>query len=282
MLRIALPNKGSLSEATVNMLSEAGYHCRRSSRELMLTDLENELEFIFLRPRDIAIYVNSGILDLGITGRDLYLDSETSVHELLSLGFGKSTFRYAIPTASTLTPDEFHGLRIATSYPNLVRQDMKRRSVDTSVIELDGAVEISIRLGVADAIADVVESGRTLKEAGLKVVGEPVLKSEAVVIARAQKTEQDDQVQTFLKRLQGIVVARDYVMIEYDIPRNLLEKGCLITPGIESPTIAPLNDPKWIAVKAMSLRKGINNIMDQLADLGAKGILVTEIRTCRI
>jgi ATP phosphoribosyltransferase len=282
MLRIALPNKGSLSEKAITLVGEAGYQCQRTGRELMVTDNDNEIEFVFLRPRDIAVYVSSGIFDLGITGRDLFLDSERKVHELLPLGFGGSTFRYAIAKDKDLTPDQFGGLRIATSYPNIVKQDMARRGLDVKVVTLDGAVEISVRLGVADAIADVVSSGRTLVEAGLKVVGEPILKSEAVVIANDPAIADSSLVKTFLDRLQGIVVARDYVMIEYDVPRNELKQACTITPGIESPTVAPLNDPAWVAVKAMTHRKGINGIMDDLAALGAKGIMVTDIRTCRL
>jgi ATP phosphoribosyltransferase len=282
MLRIALPNKGSLSEKAITLVGEAGYQCLRTGRELMVTDNDNEIEFVFLRPRDIAVYVSSGIFDLGITGRDLFLDSERKVHELLPLGFGGSTFRYAIAKDKDLTPAQFGGLRIATSYPNIVKQDMARRGLDVKIVTLDGAVEISVRLGVADAIADVVSSGRTLVEAGLKVVGEPILKSEAVVIANDPAIAESSLVKTFLDRLQGIVVARDYVMIEYDVPRSELKQACTITPGIESPTVAPLNDPAWVAVKAMTRRKGINGIMDDLAALGAKGIMVTDIRTCRL
>ncbi len=282
MLRIAIPNKGSLSDKAVTLIDAAGYSCLRGGRELIMTDTENDIEFVFLRPRDIAVYVSDGIFDLGITGRDLFLDSESDVHELLPLGFGGSTFRYAIPRDKDLGPDDFHDLRIATSYPNLVKQDMARRGVKVSIVRLDGAVEVSVRLGVADAIADVVSSGRTIVEAGLKIVGEPILKSEAVVISHNPAAAENPAVKTFLDRLQGIVVARDYVMIEYDIPKTVLEQACRLTPGIESPTVSPLTDAAWMAVKAMTRRKGINSLMDQLAGLGAKGILVTDIRTCRI
>lgn len=282
MLQIALPNKGSLSEDAVTLFKEAGYSCRRYGRELAVSDPANDIEFFFLRPRDIAVYVGDGILDLGITGRDLYIDSGVSVEELLALGFGKSSFYYALPADSSLSPDQFSGMRIATSYDNLVRQDLKNRGVDAQVVRLDGAVEISIRLGVADAIADVVESGRTLTEAGLKTVGDPVMLSEAVVIARSQSIVHQEPVRIMLDRLKGIIVAREYAMIEYDIPESLLEDACGITPGIESPTIAPLSEKGWVAVKSMTRRKGINQVMDTLAALGAKGIIVSSITSCRI
>lgn len=282
MLRIALPNKGALSEGTVSLLKKAGYKCKRYSRELMIIDHENDIEFIFLRPRDIAIYVSNGTFDLGVTGRDLFLDSQSQVHELMSLGFGKSTFRYALPKEKDLIPNQFSGLRIATSYPNLVQDDLKKRGVTASIVKLDGAVEISIRLGVADAIADVVESGRTLKEAGLKVVGDAIMHSEAVVISPNKTVAKHPDVTKMLKRLQGVVAARDYLVIEYDIPKDKLKEACLVTPGLESPTISPLSDKNWVAVKSMTKRKKTNSIMDMLDELGAKAIMVTEIMACRL
>ena len=282
MLEVAIPNKGSLSDDAVNLVRAAGYNCRRDEKDLMARDAENETEFFFLRPRDIATYVSTGVLQIGITGRDLAIDSGMPFVELLPLGFGKSTFRYAVPKDSKLTPDKFGGLRIATSYPALVERDLKKRGLKASIIKLDGAVEISVRLGVADAIADVVQSGRTLDQAGLKIVGDPILDSEAVVIARDAKTAKSPAVKLFLQRLSGIVTARDYIVVEYDIPRAKLKKACAITPGIEAPTISPLSEEGWVAVKSMAKRKLVNQILDGLAALGAKGIIVTDIRTCRL
>lgn len=282
MLKIALPNKGSLSDDAVRLIREAGYNCRRYSRELIVFDSRNQVEFVFLRPRDIAIYVRKGILDLGVTGRDLAMDSGADVTELLPLGFGRSDFCYAVPAETDLTPDQLDGRRIATSYPRLVMDDLTRRGITAEIIRLDGAVEISIRLGVADAIADVVQTGRTLHAAGLKVVGEPLLKSEAVLVARTAGIASDDQVHTFIERIRGIVVAREYVMVEYDIPETMLEMACMVTPGIEAPTVSPLSRKGWVAVKSMSPQKDVNQIMDSLTKIGARGIIVTDIRTCRI
>lgn len=282
MLQIALPNKGSLSEGAIELVREAGYRCKRDSRELVARDPDNDVEFYFLRPRDIAVYVGKGLLDLGITGRDLALDGDAEVAELMALGFGKSSFRYAVPKEKDLTPDSFDGLRIATSYPKLVQADMDKRGQKVTIVKLDGAVEISIQLGVADAIADVVQTGRTLEEAGLKIVGEVVLGSEAIVVSRDADFAADPDVRVFLDRLRGIIVAREFVMIEYDAPEALLEQASAITPGIESPTVSPLSKPGWVAVKAMASRVGINDVMDRLQGLGAKGIIVTDIRTCRI
>ena len=282
MLQVAIPNKGALSEESVALLRDAGYKCQRYGRELMVTDRENQIDFIFLRPRDIAQYVGNGVLELGITGRDLALDSAVAVTELLPLEFGRSRFCYAVPQESSLTPDRFGGLRIATSYPEIVRRDLAARGLEAKIVRLDGAVEISIRLGVADCIADVVESGRTLLEAGLRIVGEPLLHSEALLVGREPAVAELPAVRKMIARLRGVLVARAYAMIEYDIPRTALEEACRITPGIESPTISPLSNPDWVAVKAMILKKESNRIMDELYGIGARGIIVCNLSSCRI
>ncbi|MBS1370972.1 MAG: ATP phosphoribosyltransferase [Lentisphaeria bacterium] len=282
MLKMAIPNKGALSEDAVRLLGEAGYKCFRSSRELVVSDRVNDIDFVFLRPRDIALYVGNGVLDLGITGRDLQADSGAEVVELMPLEFGRSRFCFAVPKDSGLTVEKLGGLRIATSYPELLRRNLEQRGLDCTVVRLDGAVEISIRLGVADAIADVVESGTTLREAGLEIIGEPMLCSEAVLIGRSAEMQECHEVKKLIARLKGIIVAGSYAMMEYDIPRTALDAACAITPGIEAPTVAPLSNPDWVAVKSMVLRRECNRIMDELYEIGARGIIVTDIRSCRL
>lgn len=281
MLRVAVPNKGSLSEPAIEMLREAGYRQRRDHRELVLADPENDTEFFFLRPRDIATYVGSGQLDAGITGRDLLVDGDTEAEEILALGFGGSTFRYATVAGTATAVEQFQGRRIATSYPGIVRRDLDQRGVDAEVIRLDGAVETAVRLGVADVIADVVSTGTTLRQAGLEVVGDPILRSEAVLVRRTGAPS-TPQVEQLLRRLNGVIIARRYVMIDYDVRVEQVDAACAVTPGIESPTVSPLHDKGWVAVRAMVLRKDTNRIMDELWGLGARGILVTEILACRL
>jgi ATP phosphoribosyltransferase len=282
MLRVAVPNKGSLSEAASAMLTESGYRQRRDTRELVMVDADNEIEFFYLRPRDIAVYVGRGILDVGITGRDLYMDAEVNgdVEELLPLGIGASTFRFAGPVGHFSSLAELAGRRIATSYDGLLRGYLAENAIDAKVVRLDGAVESSVRLGVADAIADVVETGNTLKAAGMEIFGEPILRSEAVVIGRAGQTPVGLDV--LLRRLQGVLVARQYVMVDYDVPRELVEAACAITPGLESPTVSPLKDSDWVAVRSMVRKSTTNRVMDDLYDLGARAILVSTIHACRI
>ena len=281
MLRVAVPNKGALSESAAEILSEAGYRRRSDSKDLTVLDPANGVEFFFLRPKDIAIYVGSGELDLGITGRDLALDSGAPVDEILSLGFGRSTFRYAAPAGKEWSPEDLGGLRIATSYPNLVKADLASRGLDATVIRLDGAVEISIQLGVADAIADVVESGRSLRQNNLVAFGESLCDSEGVMIERAGSTSDDKTRKQLIARVQGVVFAQQYLMLDYDCPKSILDAAVEITPGIESPTLSPMADENWIAVRAMVSRKVHNTVMDELADLGAKAILASDIRSCR-
>ncbi len=282
MLQIAVPNKGALSERAVSLLTEAGYRCTRSGRELIVKDQENDVNFVFLRPRDIAVYVGKGVLDAGITGRDLTTDSNAPVVEIMPLEFGRSRFCFAAPAGSGMTPQDLSGKRIATSYPELLRKNLEKMGIDAEIVKLDGAVEISVKLGVADAIADVVESGRTLVEAGLAIIGEPMLKSEAVLVARSKEIASSPDVRILMGRIKGILLADTYAMIEYDIPRAQLAAVCAITPGIESPTVAPLSNPDWVAVKSMIRRQDSNRIMDELYAVGARGIIVTEIRSCRI
>ncbi|MBF6088118.1 ATP phosphoribosyltransferase [Nocardia cyriacigeorgica] len=281
MLRVAVPNKGALSESAVSILSEAGYRKRTDSRDLTVLDLANQVEFFFLRPKDIAIYVGSGELDLGITGRDLALDSAAPVTERLALGFGGSTFRYAAPAGRDWTVEDLAGKRIATSYPNLVLSDLAKRGIEAEVIRLDGAVEISIQLGVADAIADVVGSGRTLRQHNLVAFGASLCDSEGVLIEREGSDRDDKARNQLIDRVKGVVFAQQYLMLDYDCPKSLLDQAAQITPGLESPTVSPLTDPDWVAVRALVPRKLGNSVMDQLADLGAKAILATDIRSCR-
>ncbi|HXR68379.1 MAG TPA: ATP phosphoribosyltransferase [Dermatophilaceae bacterium] len=281
MLRIAVPNKGSLSEAAAEMLREAGYRGRRDPKELVLVDVDHDIEFFFLRPRDIAVYVGSGSLDGGITGRDLLLDSGASAVETMSLGFAASTFRYAARPGAATSVKDIDGKRVATSYAGLVSAHLAEHGVEADVVRLDGAVETAITLGVADVIADVVETGTTLRQQGLEVFGDPILRSEAVLIQREDSHAQG-ALDILGRRLQGVITARSYVMMDYDVRVELVEQACALTPGLESPTVSPLHERGYVAVRAMVPRNRTNQVMDDLYDLGARAILVTDIAACRL
>lgn len=281
MLRVAVPNKGSLADSSIQILKEAGYRQRTDSRDLVLIDYNNGVEFYYLRPRDIAVYVGSGELEAGITGRDLLIDSGAQASEILSLDFGQSTFRFAAPIDKDWDVNDIAGKRIATAYPGLVEHKLNSLGISAQIVRLDGAVESSVRLGVADVIADVVSTGNTLRQAGLKIFGEPILTSEAVVITRDETTVAPE-LEILIRRLQGVVTARRYVLLDYDIPKTLVERACAITPGLESPTISPLQKQDWVAVRAMVLRQETNRVMDELWAIGGRGILVTDIHACRL
>jgi ATP phosphoribosyltransferase len=285
MLRIAVPNKGSLSGPAAEMLHEAGYQQRRESKELRIVDPGNEVEFFYLRPRDIAIYVSSGRLDIGITGRDLLVDSGAGAEEILPLGFARSTFRFAAKPGTARGVADLEGRTVATSYEGIVESYLADNGIDASVVHLDGAVETAIELGVAEVIADVVETGTSLRNAGLEVFGDPIMTSEAVVIRRTgaePDEETEPKIQQFLRRLQGVLVARTYVMMDYDCRVEQLDKAVALTPGLESPTVSPLHNEGWVAVRAMVPAKEAQQIMDDLYDIGARAILTTAIHACRL
>ncbi|HEU5223715.1 MAG TPA: ATP phosphoribosyltransferase [Candidatus Lumbricidophila sp.] len=287
MLRIAVPNKGSLSETAAVMLAEAGYTGRRDPRDLIVADPRNDVEFFYLRPRDIATYVGSGALDVGITGRDLLLDSGSDASEITPLGFGDSTFRFAAPVGGTFTElADLEGKRVATSYPGLVGAFLERNGVTPGkLVKLDGAVESAVKLGVADAVADVVSTGATLRQAGLQIFGPVILESEAVLIGRTDRIADPavaPAVDVLVRRLHGVLVARQYVLIDYDVPTAQLEAATAIAPGFESPTISPLRDPEWSAVRVMIPRVDMNHVMDDLYALGARAILVSAIHAARL
>ncbi|MFC9919099.1 ATP phosphoribosyltransferase [Agromyces binzhouensis] len=279
MLRIAVPNKGSLSETAAQMLHEAGYTGRRDSRELVVADPRNGVEFFYLRPRDIATYVGSGALDVGITGRDLLLDSGSEAVEIAPLGFGDSTFRFAGPPGAYAELADLEDVRVATSYPGLVGDFLARHGVTAKLVKLDGAVESAVRLGVADAVADVVSTGSTLRKAGLDIFGPVILDSEAVLIGSGVERP---GTQTLVRRLQGVLVARQYVLVDYDVPVAKLEAATAAAPGFESPTVSPLHDPEWVAVRVMIPRIETNHVMDALYELGARAILVSAIHAARL
>ncbi len=280
LLRVAVPNKGSLSQSASEILRESGYRQRNDSKELTLIDAENGVEFFYLRPRDIALYVGEGTLDVGVTGRDLLRDSGAKADEVLELGFGRSRFHFAGPAGKFSDLGQLAGTRIATSYVGVVRAFLEERGIDATVTRLDGAVETSIQLGVADVIADVVETGSTLRQAGLETFGDVILESEAVLITRTGSVPSGFEI--FRRRLEGVLVARSYVMMDYDIKSEHVAAAVALTPGIESPTVSPLHREGWVAVRAMVPRAGAQRLMDELFDLGARGILLTDIHACRL
>ena len=280
MLRIAVPNKGTLSQPASQMLRDAGYRQRTDPKDLICRDEAHQVEFFYLRPRDIATYVGSGDLDLGITGRDLLVDSGVPAEEVLDLNFGGATFRWAAEPGAIGSVEEIGGRRIATAYPGVVERYLAEQDLKADVVRLDGAVENAVRLGVADLIADVVETGATLRQAGLATFGEPLLRSSAIVIGHPGSAPAG--VAQLVRRLQGVLVARSYVMVAYDVRADLLAQATALTPGIESPTVSPLHREGWVAVQAMVRRAEVHRIMDQLYELGGRAILVTDISNCRL
>ena len=247
MLRIAVPNKGMLSEPAWNMLSEAGYRLRSNPRQLVVEDPDNDIELFYLRPLDIAVYVGRGTIDVGITGHDLLLNSGTEASEHMELGFGASTFRFAAPNDSDFhTLQDIQGKRVGTSFDKLVHDYLVAHGIEAETIHLDGAVESSVQLGVADLIADVVSTGTTLRNAGLRIFADPIM------------------------------------LMDYDIPVGKVAAAVAVTPGFESPTVSPLHDKQWNAVRVMVPKAKVNQLMDKLYEVGARAIIVTALQASRM
>ena len=283
MLRIAVPNKGMLSEPAWTLLSEAGYRLRSNPRQLVVVDEDNGIELFYLRPLDIAVYVGRGTIDIGITGRDLLLNSGTEAVEHFPLGFGASTFRFAAPQESSIaTLDDIDGKRVASSFDKLVGDYLSARGIHADIIHLDGAVESSVQLGVADLIADVVSTGTTLRNAGLRIFSDPILHSQAILIRSPRIDQSDERLVVVQRRLQGVLTAQRYVLMDYDIPVDRLGDAVAVTPGFESPTISPLHDRQWSAVRVMVPKERVNILMDRLYDVGARGIIVTALQASRM
>lgn len=284
-LRVAIPNKGSLSAEAVRLLVDAGYRAHRDSRELRIMDTENDIVFFFQRPKDIATYVGSGELEVGITGLDLLVNADAPARSILDLGFAKSQFRFAAPAGGIRTVQELDGRRVATSFPTVVEKYLANLGIKVDLVRLDGAVENAIELGVADAVADVVETGESLRNAGLVPFGEPVMRSEAILIQSTRRAFTDEQtaaIRSLTNRLRGVLNSRIYVIMDYDCPKAVVEQACVLTPGTESPTISALADPAWVAVRSLVRRQEAQHIMDELEEIGAKGILVTALEGCRV
>lgn len=291
MLRIALPNKGTLAEPAATILRDAGYRQRFDSRDLSILDDEQDIEFFYLRPKDIAAYVASGDLHLGVTGTDMIDESGSRVRAVIGLGFGASQFRFAAPVGGLdgreWTLPDLEGRRVATSYPRIVRNHLMRHGVTADIVELDGAVEISVRLGLADAVADVVATGRTLSQHGLAPFGPAIIESQATLIEQEPDPDHHQPrdvlvaKEVFASRLQGVVYARKYVMVDYNCPKDLIEDAKRITPGIQAPTVAHLSDPDWFGVRALVPKRLANIVLDDLARLGTRAIMVSDLRSCR-
>ena len=281
MLRIAVPNKGALAEPAAAMLRAAGYRQRTDTKDLTLIDSDHGVEFYYLRPRDIAVYIGRGDLDVGITGRDMLLDSRAEASEIMELGFAGSRFRFAAPGGSSMSLADVEGRRVATSYPDLLAAYLDDNGITAELVKLDGAVESAIRLGVADVVADVVDTGTTLKRAGLELFGDPICTSEAVLIQRGG-AELPDGAESLKTRLRSVLVAQNFFMMDYNVDAEHLDRTLALAPGVEGPTVSTLAKGGWCAVRVLVPRKGAHLLMDRLYEAGARGILLTELAACRL
>jgi len=280
-LRIGIPSKGRLAEVAEGLLKEAGLSFRRSERTLFARCKEIPVDITFLRTDDIPVLCAEGAIDMGMVGADLVAETGAEVIKRLALGIGNCRLAVCVPESSPVkTAKDLHDARIATSFPNVTREYLKSHGAAAHVVTLSGSVEIMIALGVADAIVDLVETGSTLAANQLRILDE-IGNYETVLIQNQQKrhAELADRV---VRRLEGVVIARAYSLLEYNVPRTKLPEAEKITPGFNSPTVSALEDPSWCAVKVMVRRGQVIEIMERLEALGASAILETQIANCRL
>jgi len=280
-LRIGVPSKGRLSEIAGSLLSDAGLSFRRQDRSLFARVKDMPVDITFLRTDDIPVLCAEGAIDMGITGSDLVQEAEVDIETRMKLGVGKCRLALCIPEDSQWNSvADMKTCRVATSFPNVTKAYLKPHGVNPHLVNLSGSVEVMISLGVADAIVDLVETGSTLAANRLKIFAE-IGSYETVLIQNHQK-RMPEMADRIVRRLEGVVIARDYSLLEYNIPRSKLAKAEEITPGFNSPTVNALEDKDWCAVRVMVKRKGVIDAMERLDVLGASAILQTEIANCRL
>ncbi len=280
-LRIGIPSKGRLSEIAGQLLRQAGLNFRRQERSLFARVREIPVDITFLRTDDIPVLCSEGAIDMGITGSDLVAESQVDVLTRLQLGVGYCRLAVCVPEESSFEQvRDLHDCRVATTFPRLTQQYLQQRDSHVHLVELSGSVEIMVALGVADAIVDLVETGSTLAANHLRVFDE-IGRYESVLIQhrRCAHPELADRV---VRRLEGVVIARSYSLLEYNILRQHLAEAEQITPGFDSPTVNSLEDPAWCSVRVMVRQKDVIDAMERLEELGASAILETKIANCRL
>ena len=280
-LRIGIPSKGRLSDLASELLDEAGLNFRRQNRSLFARVRDMEIDIIFLRTDDIPVLCAEGAIDMGIAGSDSVLESEVDVATRLQLGVGKCKLALCVPESSKVSkPEQLNGSRIATSFPRVTQNYLSNHQATAHMVCLSGSVEIMIELGVADAIVDLVETGSTLAANRLRIV-DTIGHYETVLIQRKNcvNVELADRI---VRRLEGVVIARSYSLLEYNIPSEKLAEAEKVTPGFNSPTVNSLEEPNWHSVRVMVKRSAVIEAMERLEGLGASAILETEIKNCRL
>ncbi|MDG2467707.1 MAG: ATP phosphoribosyltransferase [Pirellulaceae bacterium] len=280
-LRIGIPSKGRLAVQSEELLNLAGFKFRRQDRSLFAKVRDAKIEITFLRSDDIPVLCDEGAIDLGITGSDLVEEAGGDVLTRMKLGVGKCRLALCVAEDSPITSaSDLESLRVATSFPNVTQNYLGKKGVQAHLVKLTGSVEVMISLGVADAIVDLVETGSTLVANRLRVIAE--IGEHETVLIQNQKQDEPELADQVVRRLEGVIIARSYSLLEYNIPREKLSAAEEITPGFNSPTVSGLEDDNWCAVRVMVKRKKIIAAMEALESLGAAAILETKIENCRL
>ena len=281
LLRIGVPSKGRLAELAAQLLTDAGLSFRRTERSLFARCKDMPIEITFLRTDDIPVLVAEGAIGLGITGADLVAESGAELVHRLDLGVGSCRLALCVPDDATIDdPRQLAGRRVATSFPRITKRWLAERGVEAHLVELSGSVEVMVALGVADAIVDLVETGSTLAANRLRVLDE--IGRYETVLVQDPHISHPDLADRIVRRLEGIVIARSWSLLEYNVPRSRLAEAESITPGFKSPTVMALEDPAWCAVRAMVRRGEAHSIKERLELIGAVAMIETRITNCRL
>lgn len=278
MLRIAVQSKGRLYDDTINLLAEADIKISQSKRTLLVQSTSFPLEVLYLRDDDIPQSVAAGVADIGIVGENELMESGEDVEVISRLGFSGCRLSLAVPKdAGYNGPEWFEGKKIATSYPNILRQFLGERGINADIHIITGSVEIAPGIGLADGIFDIVSSGSTLVSNNLSEV-EVVTQSEAVLIGNKQMSDDKKEILSeMLFRFEAVRNAEDKKYVSMNAPKDRVQEIVSVLPGLKSPTIIPLADNDWCSVHTVLDQKRFWEIIGKLKELGAQGILVTPI-----
>ena len=280
-LRIGLPSKGRLSEIAIELLSQAGLSFRRQSRGLFARVSGLPIDLVFLRTDDIPTLCAEGAIDMGITGSDLVEEAAVDIEVRMKLGVGRCRLAICVPDdASLRSAADLSKARIATSFPNITERYLAQHGASAHLVSLSGSVEVMIQLGIADAIVDLVETGSTLAANRLRILDE--IDSYETVLIQNSRCSDPLTADRVVRRLEGVVIARDYSLLEYNVPRSKLAEAEAITPGFNSPTVNALEDANWCSVRVMVKRHDVIEAMERLESLGASAIIETPISNCRL
>ncbi len=277
-LKIAIQKSGRLNEDSLRLLKECGISINNGKDQLLAQASNFKLDVLYLRNDDIPQYISDGVVDIAIIGSNTEIEKRTRNREIIKLGFSRCRLSIAVPRSVNFEDVSWlNGKRIATSYPNSVKDFLSEQGIEAEIHEISGSVEIAPAMGLADAICDIVSTGSTLFKNGLKEVYK-ILDSEAIIVADRNLSPQKEKILNDLVfRINAVLASKNNKYILLNAPKASLDEICKLLPGMKSPTVLPLNDPDWVSVHSVVKENTFWEVIDRLKDAGAQGILIIPI-----